>query len=378
MDIPVNNPNTSSITDDDVRRALSTIIDPDLRRDIVALGFVKQIDIDGSSVRVNIQLTTPACPVKDQMKAAAESALRGIGATDVRVEMTAQVTGAVGARANTVMPRVKNTIAVASGKGGVGKSTVAANLAVSLALDGSRVGLIDADIYGPSMPLMFGLANQRPMMFQNAEGERRLVPLLAHGVKIMSIGFLIDPDQAVIWRGPMASGALKQFMAEVEWEDLDYLIFDMPPGTGDIQLTLTQTIPLSGAVVVTTPQDIALADARKGLKMFERVQVPILGIVENMSYFIAPDTGARYDIFAHGGGAAAAREMNVPFLGEIPLLMDMRIGGDEGVPFVVRNPESEHAAAIRGIARNMAAQISINNVASAASAPVQIILGTEA
>ncbi|HVZ41674.1 MAG TPA: iron-sulfur cluster carrier protein ApbC [Candidatus Kapabacteria bacterium] len=363
------------LTEEQIRTALSSIIDPDLRRDIVSLGFVKDIAVDGADVRVRIELTTPACPVKDQMKAAAEQALREIGAAGVDVQMTAQVTSR--RAANSLMPGVRNTIAVASGKGGVGKSTVAANLAVALAQDGSRVGLIDADIYGPSMPLMFGLANQRPMVFQNAAGERRLVPLEAHGVKVMSIGFLIDPDQAVIWRGPMASGALKQFMAEVEWEELDYLIFDMPPGTGDIQLTLTQTIPLTGAVIVTTPQDVALADARKGLKMFERVQVPLLGVIENMSYFLAPDTGARYDIFSHGGGAAAAAEMGVPFLGEIPIVMEMRMGGDEGVPYVVRNPESEQAKNIRSIARALAAQVSIANTAALEQAPVQIIIGND-
>jgi len=371
-----NTSSKSAITEDQVRAALSKIIDPDLHRDIVSLGFVKEITIDGSNVRVVIQLTTPACPVKDQMKEAAEKELRDLGATKVDVQMTAQVVGPAERRGNSVLPTVKNTIAVASGKGGVGKSTVAVNLAVALALEGSRVGLIDADIYGPSIPIMFGLANERPMVFENAQGERRLVPLEAHGVKVMSIGFLIDPDQAVIWRGPMAGGALKQFMAEVEWEELDYLIFDMPPGTGDIQLTLTQTIPLTGAVIVTTPQDIALADARKGLKMFERVQVPVLGIIENMSYFIAPDTGARYDIFSHGGGATAAAELGVPFLGEIPIVMEMRIGGDEGVPYVVRNPEAEQALHIREIARNMAAQISIANM-SPAQQPVQIILGND-
>ncbi len=365
------------ITEEQVRAALAGIIDPDLRRDIVSLGFVKEVAIDGAHVRTTIELTTPACPVKDQMREQAERLIRELGATSVDVAMTARVTSSGGERRNTVMPGVKNTIAVASGKGGVGKSTVAANLAVALAMDGSKVGLIDADIYGPSVPLMFGLANQRPMMFQNAEGERRLVPLTAHGVSVMSIGFLVDPDQAVIWRGPMASGALKQFMSEVEWGELDYLIFDMPPGTGDIQLTLTQTIPLSGAVIVTTPQDVALADARKGLAMFSKVQVPVLGLIENMSYFIAPDTGARYDIFAHGGGAIAAAEMGVPFLGEIPIVMEMRMGGDEGVPFVVRNPESEQAAGIRSLARALAAQVSINNLAQAASAPVQIVLNNQ-
>ncbi|MCE7935347.1 MAG: iron-sulfur cluster carrier protein ApbC [Chlorobi bacterium CHB2] len=351
-----------TITEEAVRQALSAINDPDLRRDIVSLGFVKNIQITGTSVSVVIELTTPACPVKDQMKEEAEQALRKLGAEDVQIQMTSRVTSPAAARRASILPEVKNTIAVASGKGGVGKSSVAVNLAVALALDGGKVGLIDADIYGPSAPLMFGLNGKQTYVYENANGERKIAPLEAYGVKVISLGFLVDPDQAVIWRGPMAAGALKQLMTDVEWGELDYLIFDLPPGTGDIQLTLTQSIPLTGAVIVTTPQDVALADARKGLRMFERVQVPVLGIIENMSYFIAPDTGKRYDIFSHGGGQRAAAEMNVPFLGEIPLVMEMREGGDEGKPLVVRNPESETAEGIRGIARQMAAQISITNI----------------
>ncbi len=367
----------ASITEEQVRAALSTIKDPDLGRDIVSLGFVKDIKINGEEVSTTIQLTTPACPVKDQMKEEAEAALRAIGATKTNVEMSAQVVGPAAQRRSSVLPGVKNTIAVASGKGGVGKSTVAVNLAVALAAEGSRVGMIDADIYGPSAPLMFGLTEERSYVYQNAQGERKIAPLEAHGVKVISLGFLVDPNEAVIWRGPMAAGALKQLMTDVEWGDLDYLIFDMPPGTGDIQLTLTQTIPLTGAVIVTTPQDVALADARKGLKMFNKVQVPVLGIIENMSYFIAPDTGARYDIFSHGGGERTAREMNVPYLGDIPLTMEMRQGGDEGVPLVIRNPESEQAGKIREIARHLAAQVSISNLGTQGG-PIQIqILGKE-
>jgi ATP-binding protein involved in chromosome partitioning len=364
-----------SLTEESVRSVLARIQDPDLHRDIVSLGFVRNIEIEGADVRVVIQLTTPACPVKDQMKSAAEGYLRELGAQNIQVEMTSQVVGSGNRPAGGVLSGVKNTIAVASGKGGVGKSTVAVNLAVALALEGSRVGMIDADIYGPSGPLMFGVEGEHPKMYENEKGERKLVPLDAHGVKVMSIGFLVPADQAVVWRGPMATGALKQFMSDVDWGELDYLIFDMPPGTGDIQLTLTQTIPLTGAVIVTTPQPIALADARKGLKMFEKVQVPVLGIIENMSYFIAPDTGARYDIFSHGGGAKAAVEMGVPFLGEIPLIEEMRIGGDEGMPLVVRNPESEQAQNIRKIARALAAQVSINNMGRQ-QAP-EIILGEQ-
>ncbi len=362
-----------TLTEEAVRQSLSVINDPDLRRDIVSLGFVKNIQITGTTVAVVIELTTPACPVKDQMKEEAEQALRKLGAEEVRVEMTSRVTSPGAARRSAMLPAVKNTIAVASGKGGVGKSSVAVNLAVALAEEGSTVGLIDADIYGPSAPLMFGLNGKQTYVYENANGERKIAPLEAYGVKVISLGFLVDPDQAVIWRGPMAAGALKQLMSDVEWGELDYLIFDLPPGTGDIQLTLTQSIPLTGAVIVTTPQDVALADARKGLRMFERVQVPVLGIIENMSYFIAPDTGKRYDIFSHGGGQRAATEMNVPFLGEIPLVMEMREGGDEGKPLVARNPESETANSIREIARQMAAQISITNI-SGQSQPLTIEL----
>jgi ATP-binding protein involved in chromosome partitioning len=367
------NKNSAALTEDQVRAALATISDPDLKRDIVTLGFVKDIAIDGTSVAVSIELTTPACPVKDKMQEDAEAALRAIGATEVSVRMSANVVAGAGLRHNTMLPGVRNTIAIASGKGGVGKSSVAVNLAVALAQEGSRVGLIDADIYGPSAPLMFGLDGQRPRLYENEKGERKFEPLVAYGVKVMSIGFLIDPDQAVIWRGPMASGALKQFITDVDWGELDYLIFDMPPGTGDIQLTLTQSLPLSGAAIVTTPQDIALADARKGLKMFERVNVPVLGIIENMSFFIAPDTGTRYDIFSTGGGEKAAAELGVPFLGAIPLLIELREGGDEGIPFVVRNPDSEHARHIRAIARDLAAQLSIHAYEEAA--PMKITLG---
>jgi len=345
----------SSITTAGVLNALRVVKDPDLHRDIVALNFVKDVVIEGGAVRFTVELTTPACPVRDELKDAAVGAVRAAfpEVTAVDVQMTSNVRPHDNRQKEAVLPGVKNTIAVASGKGGVGKSTVAVNLAVALARDGGRVGLVDADIYGPSIPLMMGI-NGRPQV-----RGTRLQPMEKFGVKVMSIGFLVDPMQAVIWRGPMASGAVKQFMSDVDWGELDYLVFDLPPGTGDIQLTLVQTIPLTGAVVVTTPQDISLADARKGFAMFEKVNVPVLGIIENMSYHICSSCGHRDNIFDTGGGERSASELGVPFLGAIPLYTQIRVSGDTGRPIVLE--EGEHARIIRAIARNMAAQVSIRH-----------------
>ena len=345
----------SSVTTAGVLNALRVVKDPDLHRDIVALNFVKDVVIEGGTVRFSIELTTPACPVRDELKDAAVGAVRAAfpEVTAVDVQMTSNVRPHDNRQKEAVLPGVKNTIAVASGKGGVGKSTVAVNLAVALARDGGRVGLVDADIYGPSIPLMMGI-NGRPQV-----RGTRLQPMEKFGVKVMSIGFLVDPMQAVIWRGPMASGAVKQFMSDVDWGELDYLVFDLPPGTGDIQLTLVQTIPLTGAVVVTTPQDISLADARKGFAMFEKVNVPVLGIIENMSYHICSSCGHRDNIFDTGGGERSASELGVPFLGAIPLYTQIRVSGDTGRPIVLE--EGEHARIIRAIARNMAAQVSIRH-----------------
>ncbi len=363
----------ASFTEQDILKALSVVKDPDLHRDIVSLGFVKDVRISGSDVRFELQLTTPSCPVRDQFTAESERAIRssvkGVGKIDIK--MTSSVVAHVNVQKESLLPGVKNTIAVASGKGGVGKSTVAVNLAVALAMDGASVGLVDADVYGPSIPLMFGV-NERPRVVQN-----KLIPLEKYGVKMMSIGFLVDPMQAVIWRGPMASGALKQFMSDVTWGELDYLIFDMPPGTGDIQLTLVQTVPLTGAVIVSTPQDVALADARKGLVMFNKVNVPVVGIIENMSYYVCSHCGQRDNIFDNGGGKRTAEDLNVPFLGEIPIDTKIRVGGDQGMPIVTATPDDPNAQVIRQIARNMAAQVSIRNVDGTPTPNVEILIPSQ-
>jgi ATP-binding protein involved in chromosome partitioning len=361
------------LTEQNILQSLRVVRDPDLHRDIVTLGFVKNLTISGNDVAFDLVLTTPSCPVRDQFVLECEKAIRATieGVKNVEVRLSSNVTTHTHAQKDAILPGVKNTIAVASGKGGVGKSTVAVNLAVSLAMDGAKVGLVDADIYGPSIPTMFGI-NERPKVSQN-----KLYPLEKYGVKVMSIGFLVDPMQAVIWRGPMASGAVKQFMGDVEWGELDYLVFDLPPGTGDIQLTIVQTIPLTGAVIVTTPQDVALADARKGLVMFNKVNVPVLGIVENMSYYICSHCGQRENIFDNGGGKKTATELNVPFLGEIPIDTKIRVGGDAGHPVVHAEPTSPRSEIIRGIARQLAAQVSIRNVDGIQTPKLEILLGPQ-
>jgi ATP-binding protein involved in chromosome partitioning len=355
-----------AITVDSVTNALRKVNDPDLHKDLVTLGMIKDIKIDGNNVAVTVELTTPACPLKDKIEQDCINAIKKENANVglIAVTMSSKVQPSKNQRMSEILPGVKNTIAVASGKGGVGKSTVAVNLAVALALDGAKVGLIDADIYGPSIPMMLGI-NDKPRIYQDT-ATSKMVPLENFGIKIMSIGFLIEDDAPVIWRGPMASGAVKQFMSDVHWDQLDYLIFDLPPGTGDIQLTLVQTIPLTGAVVVTTPQDVSIIDVKKAVKMFQRVNVPILGIVENMSYFIAPDTGKRYDIFGTDGGKKLADELSIPLLGQLPINQNIREGGDKGKPIVFDKPESEQAKKILEMSRNMAAEISKPNFSSAA------------
>ncbi|KAF0151818.1 MAG: Chromosome-partitioning ATPase protein [Ignavibacteria bacterium] len=351
----------ASISQEQVLNALRKVNDPDLHKDLVTLNMIKDIKIDGSNISVVVELTTPACPLKDKIQQDCLEAIKKDvpAAKEILVKMDARVQPSLNQKMNSLLPGVKNTIAVASGKGGVGKSTVAVNLAVALAMDGAKVGLIDADIYGPSVPLMFGL-NEKPRIFQDTE-TAKMVPLENYGVKLMSIGFLIDDNAPVIWRGPMASGAIKQFMSDVRWDELDYLIFDLPPGTGDIQLTLVQTIPLSGAVVVTTPQEASVIDVKKAIAMFQRVNVPVLGIVENMSYFLAPDTGKRYDIFGTDGGKKLAEQLSLTLLGQLPINQNIREGGDKGKPVVFDQPDSEQAKQIFGISRNLAAEVSKTN-----------------
>ena len=345
----------SNITEQAVLDSLKQIIDPDLRKDIVTLGFVRDLKIDGGDVSFRIVLTTPACPVKEEMEGMAREFVRVLpGVTDVNVTMDAEVPQGRGLANSVAVPGVKNIIAVSSGKGGVGKSTVAVNLAVALALDGAKVGIMDADVYGPNVPLMLGTGYDQP----EVRGQK-LIPIEAHGLKMISMAVLVPPDKPMILRGPMLHGVVRQFLTDVDWGELDYLIVDMPPGTGDVQLSLAQLVPVQGAVLVTTPQEVSLSDVRRAVKMFEQVNVPVLGVIENMSYFIAPDTGNRYEIFGKGGGERLATEYNLNFLGQIPLGLEVREGGDKGTPVVVSAPDSPQAHAIRKVAEEVARHVSI-------------------
>jgi len=347
----------NQLSEQAVLLALSQIIDPDLKKDIVTLGFVKDLKIAGGDVSFRIVLTTPACPVKEAFEEEARRLVGAIeGVENISVTMDAEVPQGRGVANNIALPGVKNIIAVSSGKGGVGKSTVAVNLAVSLALDGAKVGLMDADVYGPNVPLMLGIGQVQPQVTAN----NQLVPLEAHGLKIISMAVLVPPDKPMILRGPMLHGVVRQFLTDVDWGELDYLIVDMPPGTGDVQLSLAQLVPVQGAVLVTTPQAVSLSDVRRALKMFEQVSIPVLGVIENMSYFVPPDMpDKRYDIFGTGGGQQLADEYNIRLLGEIPLGMEVREGGDSGVPVVIGNPDSPQAIAFRTVAEEVARQISI-------------------
>jgi ATP-binding protein involved in chromosome partitioning len=345
-----------AITETDVLAALRRVQDPDLATDVVTLGFVRDLAIegavDGARVSFTLELTTPACPAKGLLERQARDEVAALpGVSDVRVRMTARVRAAAASQGEAA-PRVKNTIAVSSGKGGVGKSTVAVNLALALTESGARVGVLDADVYGPNVPVMMG-ARGLPGMYQG-----RIMPVVAHRTRLISIGFFVQPDDAAILRGPMLSSTIKQFLFDVDWGELDYLVIDLPPGTGDAQLTISQAIPLTGAVLVTTPQEVALHDVRRALGMFRRVNVPVLGIVENMSHYVCPH-GDRIPLFGEGGGRRLAEEAGVPLLGEIPFDPATRIGGDAGRPPVVAAPETDQAAAFRRLAGQVAARASV-------------------
>jgi ATP-binding protein involved in chromosome partitioning len=341
---------SNRVSPQDVLNALKAVRDPDLGRDIVTLGFVKDLEVGDSRVSFTIQLTTPACPVRDQLVAQARAAVAALGVANVEVRLAAQVPARMAGHA--LIPQVKNTVAVASGKGGVGKSTVAANLAVALERTGAKVGLMDTDVYGPSVPMLMG-GTEGPHVV-----EGKIEPPVEYGIKIISMAYFLPKDEAVIWRGPMLHKTIQQFLGDVRWGELDYLLMDLPPGTGDIQLSLSQTIPLTGAVIVSTPQDLALTVASKAITMFQKLNVPILGIIENMSTYVCPQCGHREEIFGHGGAREAAKKLGFAFLGEIPLDPSIRVQSDSGKP-VALDDATVYGKAFREVAGALAAQISI-------------------
>ncbi|AEV16028.1 ATP-binding protein, Mrp/Nbp35 [Thermus sp. CCB_US3_UF1] len=342
-----------ALSEERVLEALRTVMDPELGKDLVSLGMVGEIRLEGGRVDLLIQLTTPACPLKGQIEAEIRRALAPLGLEEVRVRFG----GGVRPPEQYPLPGVKHVVAVASGKGGVGKSTVAANLALALAREGAAVGLLDADLYGPSQAKMFGLEGER----LKVDPQRRILPLEAYGLKVLSIANIVPPGQAMIWRGPILHGTLKQFLEEVNWGELDYLVVDLPPGTGDVQLSLTQLTRVSGGVIVTTPQEVALIDAERAADMFKKVQVPILGVVENMSHFLCPHCGQPTPIFGQGGGRRLAERLKTRFLGEIPLTLAVRESGDQGRPILVAAPESPEAEAFQKAARELAGALSVQS-----------------
>lgn len=356
------------VTEAQVLAALSQVQEPELHKDLVTLNMVRDVKVEDGKVAFTIVLTTPACPLRRDIQETAEAAVRAIpGVEEVAVKLDASVPQ--DRRISGMLDiRVSNAIAVGSGKGGVGKSTVAVNLAVGLAQEGARVGLLDADVYGPNVPLMMG-AHERP---RSLDGEK-ILPLERFNVKLMSMGFLVDEKTPVIWRGPMIHGAIRQFLSDVDWGTLDYLVVDLPPGTGDASLSLAQSIPLTGAVLVTTPQAVSVADVVKGVVMFQHLNVPVLGVVENMSYFVCSHCGERTDIFGSGGGRRVSGEMRVPFLGEVPVDPQVRVGGDEGEPVVVAAPHSPAGQALRQIARQLAARVSVQNMIRERMATLEMV-----
>jgi ATP-binding protein involved in chromosome partitioning len=343
------------MTPEIVLDALKGVIDPDLRRDIVSLGFVKNLAIEAGRVSFAIELTTPACPVKDLMKAQAEELVRALpGVSEVDITMTAKVRSVSAPEKGAFpLPGVKNVIAVGAGKGGVGKTTVAVNLAIALSKMGGRVGILDGDIYGPNVPIMLGLQAQL-----ESDGQK-IRPAEKYGLQVVSIGFMTKDEAPVIWRGPMLHSVIRQFFNDVAWRDLDYLIIDMPPGTGDVALSLAQTVPVAGSIVVTTPQQVSLADSRRAIKMYEKLNIPALGVVENMSYYECPSCHHEANIFGHGGGEVMAEQMGVPFLGRLPIYEPIRVGSDLGIPLVIAEPQSGASQAFMKVASQMAAQVSI-------------------
>ena len=354
------------ITEEQVLAALRNVEDPDLKKDLVTLHMIKDLKIEDRTVGFTLELTTPACPMKDMLKNACINSIKHFVAADavININITSRVTKPLD---TTQLKAIKNIIVVSSGKGGVGKSTVSSNLAVTLAADGAKVGLIDADIYGPSVPIMFDLVGAKPSARETEDGKTLILPIEKYGIKLLSLGFFADPDQPVPWRGPMASNAIKQLFNDADWGELDYLIVDLPPGTGDIHITISQSFPIAGAVIVTTPQQVALADTRKGLAMFRMpgINIPVLGVIENMSYFTPEELPEnKYYIFGKDGGKALATQYEVPFLGEIPLVQGITAAGDKGHPIAL-DLESPLSAAFSEIAGKIAQQISINNVQTA-------------
>jgi len=349
----------ATVTQEKVLEALGKVQDPELHRDIVSLGMVKDLGVTDGHVRFTVELTTPACPLRETIETDCKKALAAVpGITGLEINFGAQVRGSkAGAGQTDLLPTVKNVVLVAAGKGGVGKSTVAANLAVALSLLGAKTGLLDADIYGPSVPIIMGVKGEPTKIEVN--GGTKIAPTMAHGIPVMSIGFFLDPDQAVIWRGPMLGKALHQLMGDVHWGDLDYLVVDMPPGTGDVQITFSQQLKVSGALLVATPQKVALADVVRAKSMFDKVMIPIVGIVENMSYFICDGCGKEHDIFSRGGAQRAAEQFQIPYLGAIPITPALRQGGDEGVPILIQDPNSPVSKSFLEIAGKLAGQLSI-------------------
>lgn len=357
---------TTKLTKEQILAALGKVQDPELHKDLVALNMIRELKVDGGKVSFSIMLTTPACPLRGQIQKEAEQAVMSVGGVEnVEIKMDADVPNDGRMRGLMEMP-VRNAIAVGSGKGGVGKSTVSVNIAIALAKSGARVGLMDADIYGPNIPIMLGVEKLPPPK------SKKLIPAKAYGIKMISMGLLVKPGQPLIWRGPMLNSAIRQFLGDVEWGELDYLIVDLPPGTGDAALSLAQSLPLSGAIIVTMPQLVSLEDASRGLAMFQQLEVPILGIIENMSYLDLPD-GSRMDIFGSGGGEQLADSTNTPFLGKIPIDPSVREGGDSGKPIVVSKPESAAAKVLTSIAQAVAAKMSVAALGKDNALPIKIV-----